>query len=1402
MDTVILYTGYSDSLTSYQIASIIDENGNYHFFVVLDWSNEYMKVFHIFNGQMFELGVNASQPGNELTPKLIKNGVALFFSTFDYSTGYELKYYYWLNNGSSEIKTVSNDYTSYNIKYYIYDNENTFHVLVSKGYGYKQTEVKKIDINLEGEILSSETYILDFYPYNIRNLIYLNGTIFGCNIDTYKNKTTYALQTDIIIFGVTKEDYFNSTVITTPFDWPELCFTKGINTDFLLEVFNQGELYLFNFNVNDTVDFNSGDVLNLNIYWYLDYFVFNFDNKIVTIFYDVEATYVYGSDQYYLEICYTIVEYTRSSSFITKMSFKQGETTTYLSEKSFDFIWLENGSYIFTAFALYQSDSIKEYYFDRDKIMILYVDTDLDTSGLTGYPLFYDLKPLSPFASFWKKNWYFFAIALVLLGIIYAMFFRKINKAIRKLKKFLLRPVKEGISTTHLIFLNIWLFFSNTFKLIFSLWRVNKKRLLISVFGLTVLAFVVINGTTLYDSSQSTQIYKYLDSIDLMHSYDYSIYFYKQSYAAVYSNISLINENFSTYAMDEIIHEIRLKTKIFREIIKDYQLTTTINVGLRNATGTKVSTPYIGFNSSYDFILKKALSEGRTPQNIKEIIISSKMAEHLDLEINSNITLYGISYGTEYFEVDTVNLTIAGMYDPIDRDSLVHLCEENNMSSDPVKELSSTEGLITYHEFYLKNLKSLSKGQLTLSAGIQFIYDFSTLDIKKFNELEKEFENLMDDDPHTFRFDQTAHWYIGGELSSIFSGIDESLLVSRMLIYFLSIPIVFLALFIIGETNALFSSSFEQEINILRSQGLSSGRIAFLYSTMKLGEAFVSTFLGFFGTLIFTPMLVKLDKFISFENPIYLISLRNVPLTMLVSFFLLTLISLPRIIKLSKQEKQIEKPPKKFVQLIKRIRLHYFLIMLFGGFLILGGYWLLQVFYWIFRELEFVSMLLIFVVIMMIGFMFILFGLGLFIRDMHKFVLIIISKMSWSIKKTVASFSLVEIRSDIKLFTNTFFSFMLLVGIILPSITVPLTMQNKFLSDAYFYAGSDLYIPSWTNENTSLLQNITSIKQVQDATNISVISCMYNNFHYQILVIDNLSKYKEVTYSMPKHLEPNWDKKLDALDNNHTILVSSFFQRVMGDLSKMTFYPLNKTQENVTVTIGGDFDYWPIFYDRGPYEYDYYYYDYSWITLAMVMKKEDYLRIKHTLEIPTQDIDRLLIKLKSFAKQEKVEEEIEKELGLTVVSAKVSADQMLFTYYPFYNVLVAQFVFSLLICLISIAFVSLSNPLKMLQQKASKNDILRKLGVRTNKIILLAAFELFVACVIPGLLLGGLIGYGLLKLMAWMFLDLFFIRLPYKVVMPWNIMILTFVGLPALYYLIFALAMKANFFKYRPRNLE
>ncbi|MCK4973068.1 MAG: hypothetical protein KAS52_07080, partial [Candidatus Heimdallarchaeota archaeon] len=506
-------------------------------------------------------------------------------------------------------------------------------------------------------------------------------------------------------------------------------------------------------------------------------------------------------------------------------------------------------------------------------------------------------------------------------------------------------------------------------------------------------------------------------------------------------------------------------------------------------------------------------------------------------------------------------------------------------------------------------------------------------------------------------------------------------------------------------------------------------------------------------------------------------------------------ISIPRIIILARKDKKKVKPPRRWVQLLKQLRIHYFLLIIVGGIILGIGFFLMSFVGVYFLVFGLQAIALIFVYIMGIGIMVLLLGVGLLLKDLHKLLMIAISKLSWSARKSITSFSLVEVRSDINLFNNTFLTYTILIGLLLPFIITPVRIQNQVTNQAYFYGGGDLYINNWNLANVSLDDFRADYDGIANLVNITQFSVSHGVATLTVLIIDDPVSYLSTSYTPPQNLYEDWEQDIQSLQQDNTMLVSkpfSIYYTAEGDT-----YTFRKVDaDDVDFNIGGVFDYFPIIYDVGDLE------EAQSYTYDLVMSKDNFLNIVDRFSIFGISLDRLLIEVQPLTDHIELSKEIEDDYGFDVHSSKEIADAALLQYFPFYSMIVAEFVFGVIICLAAIVFTSLSNPLKILQRRITKHDALKKIGISTRQIILVSAIELFIAAIVPGLMLGALAGYGLERAFNSILVELSYDILPYTLPFPYVLMLCMFLGIPLIFLGIYYISMKRNFANYQPRNLE
>jgi hypothetical protein len=360
----------------------------------------------------------------------------------------------------------------------------------------------------------------------------------------------------------------------------------------------------------------------------------------------------------------------------------------------------------------------------------------------------------------------------------------------------------------------------------------------------------------------------------------------------------------------------------------------------------------------------------------------------------------------------------------------------------------------------------------------------------------------------------------------------------------------------------------------------------------------------------------------------------------------------------------------------------------------------------------------------------------------------------------------------------------------------------NFEKDVYFYNGSDLYINNWMNFNVTeirpLIDNTTGVASTALVREIE--SSVVNYDVVQIYLIDNITEYLATSYKPPSRMFENWEEEISKLDANATMMASYVFNRYFAEFKSSFEFSEVDPPMTANYKITGEFEYIPIFYTVGKYVAGK-----TPRIAALLMTESNYAQIKpivHPGPSGENVNDRLLIKVSSGFDHSAVEEELEQITGLSVKCSQDEIDVIKFESFPFFNIIAAEFVLSIFICLIAIVYISMSNPLKILQQRTTKNDRLKKMGISTKRIIRLTMMETFFAGVLPGAAIGTAAAFGLISLFILVIKNYFYTGINFLVDFNITALIIAYIAAPALFMTIFYFSMKFNYAKYMPRNLE
>ncbi|MHA2255547.1 MAG: hypothetical protein ACXAAM_05710, partial [Candidatus Heimdallarchaeaceae archaeon] len=427
VDEPVLYTKSSDDISSIQTRALLDSENRTHYFVQISYYNGTFVILHIFNDEIkiIERDFYATYT---FEARAVGDGIYLFYSLSGQYYGTILKLYKWTETFSETefIFTTQNYY----VRAYFLHEDDKIHLLYIEEKYETDSIIHHTTLYPNGSV-RNEDYVLPFRSYDLRSLAILNDELFG--LFQFNSYDAGSSEIILAVVGFTDDGYYNSTVISLEIAWVESQLAVGLDKKFHLSLMSYGTFYTTEFSVNESVSASSFLSTSLEEYYYNEYKVFSFNNTSYFVFVDF-------SDLYHIEdISSRGFSFSISAKITIITEFEDSlSTETITLEKGVDSYSyssasaniLENGSYLISYSSSIDTKEISNLHFLGKTILALNLYSDINLS-YPQQPLLYDLKSYSAFAYFWIKYWYAFAIPIIVLGIIYAIFHKRINRSLR-----------------------------------------------------------------------------------------------------------------------------------------------------------------------------------------------------------------------------------------------------------------------------------------------------------------------------------------------------------------------------------------------------------------------------------------------------------------------------------------------------------------------------------------------------------------------------------------------------------------------------------------------------------------------------------------------------------------------------------------------------------------------------------------------------------------------------------------------------------------------------------------------------------------------------------------------------------------------------------------------------------
>ena len=1057
------------------------------------------------------------------------------------------------------------------------------------------------------------------------------------------------------------------------------------------------------------------------------------------------------------------------------------------------------------------------------------------------------LEVYNPIIEFFVTRWWVLVIIAGLLAIIGIILWISLRRRKKEIVAFLTdTQVGEHKSKFVLFFLNIRRLIRNGLSTIFTIWLSNKKRSILTLAGFLITGYLLSSAVIIAQSEESAMIKAFNRSFPLIADGEISA---RLETSFVTGNFTLIQPSYGTDAREEILdlYNGMIVANYIEDLVSGYR--TIIRVYKPYGSN---DYSFVGLPNDCDDFLSTMLIDGRMPINETEVVITEALSLSASVDINETLTLgawanfwvggTGAPPGEDDYKI---NCTVVGIFERISVGQAKRVSEQLGLPYDIYTIASENADIITRQNNFFEILSQGEKMNLGMWGYYQLLMNFNAFSITDRTQLVEEQED-MQQRLYTFSFDPSStistqvidevhNFEETTELKMFFESFNTYYLnnMARLLIF--AIPAILLSIFMVFESSDLFSSSYEQEMEILKNRGISTGRLFSTYLIIRLAEIIVAS-LASLGIAVGTAVpLIKIDGFITFTNTDTHLVIGSIPMILGLTAAVLFIVSVPRIFILVRRKREIEKAPRISRRKIKKEPEPTFDIpkeeikigegktageslaagyseketettfaSVFGflakskllswrDIFFLGlGIGLFYFFYnkaFIAFDTQAVDDFTLYLFLTIAGAIFTLIGGLPFAVKLLGLIQKSISALIWRYKKSRFTFSLAEIGKDIRHFENITLIFLLVVLIIIPVLIVPYSKETTLTEQAYFMNGTDIRIMNWDDVKYITIEDLEQIPQIRSFTRVKEYTLYTGDFDQARLLVINVTDFIK-TMTVPSESVTTLDWNLIALLNTSNMLISdpmkTFWSKPIG--GTFTFSELGFS--DVVISILGDFNLFPVYFSNWDLANDEH---------MMIMSTEAFNTIDPLISRKLKFKDEIFIRTYEEKDASTVLDKMyDIEQGLTIDTvAEVKANLKT----PLYNIFIIEMLLSLFVATGVLVFSTFTTAIKILEKRVIKHDIMKKMGINTSRIVTMSTVQTMLAAIGPALAIGAIVGFNIIKPIL---KQLNYGAAPYKFYInyPYIMIAVLFVGIPLLIYISLNYFLKREFSRYAPTMLE
>ncbi len=945
-ENLFLLTERTDEEVEIESRMIFDDDGNFHFFTKITYDNDTFKIIHVVNDET-NLVIIDRYPLDFFEVYAVEEGIALIYS---YHAFYDITFfrmYTWTSeDGGVDFQIHEyNSRSNYPHIRVFQDGPRHFDLFLTFIDNFPPTS-ENADTEYQHYRVYRDNETNLWYTEDIRTvwiaeeefdymleMYYLNGTVYTGYQYIYQGVSNHLYITTAANVSTGISNITNVIVINEGgFDARFFVTKDGV---FNLALARDSILYTLRYGVNDTTTLDDFNQTNYGIY---EYDSFTFQEKEGYTEYIFSSVPYFEYDEFFrgekLKSTISIVRDNYTGIFETEQ-FDIYNVPKNVELHSFSMLETTTGDWIYTHTTAIQNEEIKEAKLTHDNLIGFYVSTDVNLGAFFNLHVS-QIKILSPLYIFWYSAGIYIVVIGGLLGILLAIFRKRVKMAYINMQTFLNRSFDKDRSKFAQVSANLWYWVYNSFSAVFTLFKTNKKRHMMNLVGMTIFAIIVITSTTVFSSKQSVLLDEYSARVDLLNSGTPSMTLSLNYDTASFGSRNPLLQNFEKRAISEVLTEFYMNYPNLASIISDFEYMSTFYVSIDNPyeNGTDYfNLNYVSLSDNYSAPISELLVEGRMPETKGEVLVNTDFlgVPDLNLTLGDNFTLWGsqINYYNSEPGDTNVSLEIVGVFRSPSTANYTTISNNYQLPLDSLSGISGIfGGMVAFGDLAWQNLEELYPYYMFVSTDIQFKYDFGNLSPNQLSLLSQENDELKGRQDTQFSFEPTyrnSKWDYSGELSLVLDILAPRLNSSIFLFFTLAMPIIYIAMFLISETNELYTQSLQQEIEIFQSKGVKSTRIASNYIWLKVIESILAVGIGFGLSMVISPALLRVDSFISFNNPQTSLQFAGVGVAIAFTMIGLVVIATPKIWKMSRTKRiRFQKTPQRIASLFKQIRLPCF----------------------------------------------------------------------------------------------------------------------------------------------------------------------------------------------------------------------------------------------------------------------------------------------------------------------------------------------------------------------------------------------------------------------------------------------------------------------------------------------